>query len=376
MSALFKFLHTSDLHLGKRLFGFSLEEDQKHFLNEILTIAQDEQVDAIIIAGDIYDVSQPTEESIRMFSDFLNRASRICAVYAIAGNHDSADRIGYVKELLANSNVFFTGRYEGKAIKFPTKNGVNIYMLPYMRTSSARHYYNDPSVKNPDQAMNITLQHSGINADEINIIVAHQFIAGRGATLDQTDSESIRLSVGTDDLIHSDLFDAFDYGAFGHIHKPQLAGRRELQYCGSPMKYSESEYKDVKKVNIVTINGKNDIEIKDVPLHPLREMYVLKGTFREVYNQAKELPKGIQVYATLTETADNANEKLSTACETLFHISYNIPRTTGSSAVLSESEIEELTDKELFIRFYKQLHGKELSPEQMEVIDEIMGAEQ
>ena len=353
-----------------------MEEDQKHFLNEILTIAQDEQVDAIIIAGDIYDVSQPTEESIRMFSDFLNRASRICAVYAIAGNHDSADRIGYVKELLANSNVFFTGRYEGKAIKFPAKNGVNIYMLPYMRTSSARHYYNDPSVKNPDQAMNITLQHSGINADEINIIVAHQFIAGRGATLDQTDSESIRLSVGTDDLIHSDLFDAFDYGAFGHIHKPQLAGRRELQYCGSPMKYSESEYKDVKKVNIVTINGKNDVEIKDVPLHPLREMYVLKGTFREVYNQAKELPKGIQVYATLTETADKANEKLSTACETLFHISYNIPRTTSSSAVLSESEIEELTDKELFIRFYKQLHGKEPSPEQMEVIEEIMGAEQ
>ena len=376
MSALFKFLHTSDLHLGKRLFGFSLEEDQKHFLNEILSIAEEEQVDAIIIAGDIYDVSQPPEEAIRMFSDFIHRASGICAVYAIAGNHDSADRIGYAKELLAHSNVFVTGRYEGKAVKFPAKNGVNIFMLPYMRTSSARHYYNDPNVRNPDQAVNITLQNSGINADEVNIIVAHQFIAGRGATLTQSDSESARLSVGTDDLIHSDLFDAFDYGAFGHIHKPQLAGRRELQYCGSPMKYSESEYKDVKKVNIVTINGKNDVDIKEVPLHPLREMYVLKGTFREVYNQAKELPKGVQVYVTLTETEDRASEKLSTACETLFHVSYDLPRTASSSIALSESEIEMLSDRELFIRFYKQMHGKEPSSEQMEIIDEIMGAGQ
>lgn len=376
MPALFKFLHTSDLHLGKRLFGFSLEEDQKHFLNEIISIAEVEQVDAIIIAGDIYDVSQPSEEAIRMFSDFINKASKICAIYAIAGNHDSADRIGYAKELLANSNVFFTGRYEGKAVRFLAGNGINIYMLPYMRTASAKNYYDDPNVRNPDQAMNITLQHSGIDPNKINIIVAHQFIAGRGATLTQSDSESIKLNIGTDDMIHSDLFDAFDYGAFGHIHKPQLAGRRELQYCGSPMKYSESEYKDVKKVNIVTVNGKNDVEIKEVPLHPLREMYVLKGTFREVYNQCKELPKGIQVYATITEIVDQASEKLSTACETLFHLSYDLPRAEGSSIALSETELEELSDRELFIRFYKQMHGKEPSPEQMEVVDEIMGAEQ
>ena len=376
MSALFKFLHTSDLHLGKKLFGFSLEEDQKHFLDEILSIAKDKSVDAIIIAGDIYDVSQPTEEAIRMFSNFINQASEICSVYAIAGNHDSADRIGYVKELLAKSNVFFTGRYEGKAVKYPAKNGVNIYMLPYMRTSSARHIYDDSSIKNPDQAMNATLQHSGIDESEVNIMVAHQFIAGRGATLTQSDSESTRLSVGTDEIIHSDLFDAFDYGAFGHIHKPQLAGRRELQYCGSPMKYSESEYKDTKKVNIVTINGKNDVEVEEVPLHPLREMYVLKGTFREVYDQAKMLPKGIQLYATITEIVDRASEKIGSTCETLFHLGYDLPRTSESAMALTTDELEELSDRELFVRFYKQMKGTEPTPEQMKVIDELMGAGQ
>ncbi|MCQ2085136.1 MAG: exonuclease SbcCD subunit D, partial [archaeon] len=223
-----KILHTSDLHLGKKLFGFSLEEDQRHFLNEIIRIAEEEKVDAIVIAGDIYDVPQPPEDAVRMFGDFLHRASKICKIYGIAGNHDSAERVGYARELLENSGVFLTGRYKGKAEKFELAEGVNIFLLPYLRTASARNFYDDSEIRNPDQAVKVTLDHSDIDPEEVNIIVAHQFIGNGEVTLEQTDSETARLSVGNDEIIHSDLFRDFDYGAFGHIHKPQLAGRREL----------------------------------------------------------------------------------------------------------------------------------------------------
>ena len=374
MSALAKILHTSDLHLGKRLYGFSLEEDQKHFLDEILEITESEKVDAIIIAGDIYDVPQPPEEAVRLFSDFLSRASRICSVYAIPGNHDSADRIGFAKDILANSNVFISGRYNGKANKFKLNDKVNIFLLPYFRTSSARNLYEDSSIKNPDQAMDITLRHSDIDPSEINILVAHQFIAGKGAVLEQSDSETARISIGTDEMIHSDLFDAFDYGAFGHIHKPQLAGRKELQYCGSPMKYSESEANDRKKVNIVTINGKGNVDIKEAELHPLREMYILKGGFEEVYEKAKNLPKGVQVFITLTETADRANDRIASVCDTLIKLSFDIPRSSNST-VIPVSEMEKLSDVELVSRFYKEMNGKDLSEEQLDIIRDIMEAD-
>lgn len=366
-----KLLHTSDLHLGKKLCGFSLKEDQEHFLNQIIGIAKTQKVEAILIAGDIYDVVLPPEEAVRMFSDFLAKASLVCPVYVIPGNHDSAERIGYGKELFQTSDVYVTGRYSGTAEKHVLREGVNIFLLPYMKTTSARHWYRDENITTPDLAVKATLEHSDIDPNEINILVAHQFIAGRGSEPEQSESETVRLAVGGDDIIHSDLFGAFDYGAFGHIHRPQLAGRKELQYCGSPMKYSESEANDQKHVNVVTITEKGKTETEHVPLEPLNEMVVLKGNMEEVLEKAKKLPKNTQVYVTLYETADRANEILSGACN-LFRLSFELPQTGPGSVSLDTDGEERLSDMDIFERFYEDVTGEELTGEQRSAVKELM----
>ncbi|MCQ2071163.1 MAG: exonuclease subunit SbcD, partial [archaeon] len=184
-----KFLHTSDLHIGKKLYGYSLSDDQKHILNEIVRIAKEQKVDGAIIAGDIYDVSAPSEESVSIFNGFVTDLADVCSVFIVPGNHDSAERIGYLKGLLRRSKVYVTGTYKGKAEKIVLEDDLgklNMFLLPYMRTSFARNHYNDDSIRNPDMAMKVTLDHSDIDPSERNILVAHQFFAGIGVDLEQS----------------------------------------------------------------------------------------------------------------------------------------------------------------------------------------------
>lgn len=369
-----KFLHTSDLHIGKKLYGYSLSEDQKYILNEIVRIAKEQNVDGAIIAGDIYDVSAPSEESVSIFNEFVTDLADVCSVFIVPGNHDSAERIGYLKGLLKRSKVYVTGTYKGKAEKVVLEDDLgrlNMFLLPYMRTSFARNFYEDDSIRNPDMAMKVTLDHSEIDPSERNILVAHQFFAGIGVDLEQSESETSRISVGKDDCISTELLDAFDYGAFGHIHKPQKAGRETLQYCGSPLKYSESEVNDIKHVNIVEVRGKGDVSIEKIPLKPLNEMVCIEGRIDEVLSKAKALPKNTQVYVTLTERAERALERISAVCN-LYHLEFRLSEGTGGYRNGGLKDIEHLSDMDLFKRFFKDMTGKELSEKQTEILGKVI----
>lgn len=376
-----KFLHTSDLHIGKKLQGYSLAEDQRHILSEIVDVAKAKFVDGILVAGDIYDSSTPTEESFRIFDGFLTSASKVCPVYIIAGNHDSEGRLSVGGRVMERAGVYITGPYHGIAEKISLKDEygeLDLFLMPYVSKAAASGFYVKENVKidTPDAAVKVTLDHSGIDSKKRNVLVAHQHFAAVGVSLEQSGSETDRLDIGNTKTISTELLKDFDYCALGHIHRPQSAGLKNAVYCGTPMKYDYSERNDKKHVNIVDIKGKGEVEIEEIPLVPLREMVCLQGSFDEVYGRIPEIPKRSMVYVTLTDRnegdRDSIGAKVESCGSTMFDLDYELKE--YSEFNMDAPDIKELglrKDIDLFMEFFEQRLDKKMSPEQQEIMAEL-----
>ena len=219
-----KLLHISDLHIGKRLYGFDLEDDQRHILSEIIKIITAEEPDAVLIAGDIYDRADPSATAVRIFDDFLSMlAGTGSRIFIIYGNHDSASRIAYGSRILDNSGIHISPVYDGKVepVRLEDEYGpVDIYMLPYIRSAEAEEALQQ--IKTDDAAR--------------NVIISHQFVTS--AVI----GDSEEMNIGTLDNIDGSLYSAFDYAALGHIHMPQtIKSDNNIRYSGSPLAYSFSD---------------------------------------------------------------------------------------------------------------------------------------
>ena len=274
-----KFLHTADLHIGKKVNDFSMLDEQKYILDSIANIANEYSVDGIFISGDIFDKSNPSAEALTLWSQFQKKFSEMeIAIYAISGNHDSQDRIEYLSPLLETRNIHIQGIYDAngmKKVSLEDEYGhLNIFLLPFIKPIHARLSTEDESIKTYTDAVKAAIDREDIHLNERNILLTHQFVSG----CQTSDSEEM-LSIGGTDMVDGSIFSSFDYVALGHLHRPQGG---ILRYPGSPLKYSKSECNNAKSITLVEFKDKGKTIIEEIPLLPMHDMKTIKGTYDEI----------------------------------------------------------------------------------------------
>ena len=369
-----KFIHLSDLHLGKRVYDFNLTEDQKYILKEILKVIDTENPDAVLIAGDIYDKSIPSTEAVELLDEFLYQLSgRDLQVFLISGNHDSPERLAFASRLISRTGIHLSPVYNGavEPIVLTDEFGpVNVYLLPFVKPVHVRRFFPDENIESYNDALRTAVEALDIDRSERNILVTHQFVTGAI----RSDSEEI--SVGGTDNVDAAVFDGFDYVALGHIHGPQNIGSERIRYCGTPLKYSFSEAKHQKSVTVIDIADKESILVRTVPLHPLRDMREIEGTYEELtYRPNYEgTDTDDYIHITLTDEEDipDAIGKLRLIYPNLMSLDYNNSRTRSAGML---SDLEELQNKSplvLFEEFYEQQNGRPMSEQQESFVRKIM----
>ena len=368
-----KFIHISDLHIGTKLNEFSLAEDQRHILGEILKIADTERPDCIFIAGDIYDKSMPSGEAVEMFDAFLYELTLLNTnIFIISGNHDSPERIAFGARLMQSSRVFIAPVYDGTVYKHSLKDDfglINIYLLPFVTPRQVRRFY-DAETESYNDAVKTAISEIPDDESERNVILTHQFVTGAV----QSDSEDI--SVGGTDNIDASLFDKFDYVALGHIHRPQSVLRDTVRYCGTPLKYSFSEASHQKSVTLGLMNEKGNIALSYIPLTPLHDMREIRGTYEEVTDKRNygDLPTDDYIHITLTDEFDvpDALFKLRTIYPNLMKLDYDNKRTQSSGELTLDDTVERRSPLQIFCDFYKQRMGNDMNDTQRNFCEKIM----
>lgn len=375
-----KFIHLGDLHIGKSIGEFDLIEDQKYILDQILDIAEKNGIDAVLIAGDVYDKTIPSEAAVRLFDYFICRlAEKRIKTFIITGNHDSDERLNFGSSLFEARDIFISAKYEGKLFKKEVEDSdgkVNIYLMPFIKASQVRHFYPDEEIENYDDAVRVVLDKSMINPEERNILVAHQFVAGKSADPQLGGSESVSTqTVGLVEKIGADCFTDFDYVALGHIHSPQSVGREEIRYAGSPLKYSLSEASNNKFATIVNLGKKGDVDIKLEPLYPMRDLRHLKGRMKQLLKKENIVAPEDFIYVTLTdeETVGNAMGIFQQYYPNTIRIEY----ANSHTRELQQTDITQITENktfgEMISDFYQMVYGCEISEEELALMNKIAG---
>ena len=375
-----KFLHLADLHIGKRVNDFSMIEDQRAILEQIVAIGSAQQIEAVFLAGDIYDKSQPAVEAIELFDDFLNQWKELgIPVFLISGNHDSPERIHYMSRLLKKNQIYIAGVFRGEMdyVEWTDSYGpLRIYMLPFVKPGLVRHYLNE-EIENYDQAIEAVINHTLIDDSLRNVLIGHQFVIGQDSMPEQSDSENI--SVGGVDQVYANRFERFDYVALGHLHAPQKIGYPHVRYAGSPLKYSASEVNQKKSVTIVSLLEKGKIDIQQVALRPLREMLSIRGSLEEILSQAGSTPgwngrwSEDYIHANLTdEKIYDPVGKLRVCYPNLMSITVSnqyVQNITPERRKLEE-DIQNRSMMDLFQDFFRLQNQKDLSKEQLLIVKE------
>lgn len=364
-----KFIHLSDLHLGKRVHGFSMLEDQKYILEQIIQIVKQEQADGVLLAGDLYDKPVPPIEAVQELDRFLTGlASLGIAVFAVSGNHDSAERIAFGARLMQERGIYLSPAYDGSTAKICVKDEygeVWIHLLPYVKPATVRHAYPQEDIQTYQNAVQAAVRHMEVDTDKRNILVAHQFVTGAWTC----DSEEI--SVGGMDNVEASIFDEFDYVALGHIHSPQSVGRPQVRYCGTPLKYSFSEADQEKSLTVVQMGEKGSVQLRTIVLKPLRDMRKIRGSYLEVtarsFYQEMNLDDYYQITLTDEEDIPDGLQRLRTIYGNLMRLEYDNQRTREDQEIDRAEEIEKKSELELFEEFYQLQNNQTMSDQQREL---------
>jgi len=298
-----KLLHISDLHIGKRLYEYSLIEDQEYILNSIVSIAKNEAPDLLVIAGDVYDKPIPTSEAVSLFDNFLYSLSKAGIKTAvISGNHDSPERLSFGARLMTHSGIVMCSAWQGATEKLTVHDDfgeVNVYLLPFIKPANLRRFFPDENIESYTDALRLVISHLDMDSSKRNILVTHQLVTGA----ERSDSEEI--SVGGSDNVDASVFEGFDYVALGHIHSPQSIGSDKIRYSGTPLHYSFSELKHEKSVTVAEIGEKDSLSVRTVPLTPLRRLRELKGSYDELSLRANYIELATDDYYRIILTDEN-----------------------------------------------------------------------
>lgn len=371
-----KLFHLSDLHIGKRVNEFSMIEDQKYILTQILYAADQEKPDGILISGDVYDRTIPTAEAVQVFDAFLTRLSeQKIPAFIISGNHDSAERLAFGSSLMGKSGIYFSKVYDGTVEKIPMQDAygtVWIYLLPFLRPSTIRHALPERAeeVQSAADAVRIALEQTKIDEKEQNVLLAHQFVTGAK----RCDAEE--LQVGDVDQIPAELFASFDYVALGHIHSPQKVGRETVRYCGAPLKYSFSEAGQEKSITVVELKEKGSVDLRTIPLKPLHDLRKIRGMYLEVtaksFYENRDCEDYLQVTLTDEEDVPDGMAKLRTIYPNLMRLEYDNKRTRSNTEVRAAERVEEKSELELFQEFYELQNNQSMTEVQERFVEELL----
>lgn len=370
-----KFLHLADLHLGKRVNGFSMLEDQAHILRQILAILDDEQPDGVLIAGDVYDKSVPSVEAVGLLDGFLTELrARGVPVLLISGNHDSPERLAFGGRVMDSCGIHISPVYDGALAPVTLHDEfgpVHVWLLPFVKPAHVRRWFPDADIESYTDAMAEAVAHMDIDTAARNVLVTHQFVTG-GAR-----SGSEELSVGGTDNVDSGVFAPFDYVALGHLHGAQHIGRETIRYAGSPLKYSFSEASQHKSVTVVTLGEKGDVQVRTVALTPLRELREIRGNYDELtarsfYEHTTYRSDYLHLILTDEQDVFDAMSRLRTIYPYLMTLDYDNARTRAAGGMSVPAETERRTPLELFEALYTRQNHQPMSEVQRAYIAQLM----
>ena len=371
-----KFLHISDLHIGKRVNEFSMIEDQKYILGQILDIAKETRAEGILIAGDVYDKQAPSAEAVQVFDWFLTSlADQKKKIFVVSGNHDSAERLSFGSQLMRERQVYVSRAYDGNPLKIKLEDDYGelwVHLLPFIKPATVRYALekNDENAcETYHEAVRLAVDHMEVDTSVRNILVAHQFVTGAGRC------ESEEVAVGGIDNIDGAVFDDFDYVALGHIHSPQWVGRESVRYCGTPLKYSFSESGQEKSVTVLELKEKGDLAITTIPLRPLHDMHKVRGSYMEVtspdfVSSVKE--DYLQITLTDEEDVIDGFMKLRTFYPNMMRLAYDNSRTRKDRTVEAVKDMEQKSELALFEEFYELQNNRPMGEEQREFVRKLL----
>lgn len=370
-----KFLHLGDLHLGKSLGDFDLIKDQEFILRQLLEIIDREAINGVLIAGDVYDKAIPSEAATRLLNFFLEElAAREVSTIIISGNHDSDDRLNFGSGLFKHSHIYISAKYTGELDRWVIDDGkgkVNVYALPFVKASQVKHYFPEAGIETYEAAVEAVLATADIDLQAINILVAHQFVAGKSEDPALGGSEGAGTqSVGLVEKIGYDIFEKFDYVALGHIHSPQKIGRSTVRYSGSPLKYSLSEVHNDKSVPIITIEENKAVNVELVPIKPLRDMRHIRGKMSDLLHNNDISGRNDFIYVTLTDE-DIINDAMGIFQQVYpntVKIDYDNSRTRAAEQVDISQIAHNKSFTELIGDFYRLMYNCEISDEELDVM--------
>ena len=371
-----KFLHTSDLHIGKKIFETSLLEEQRYMLQQIFQTAVEEGVDALVIAGDIYDRSVPATEAVSLLDEFLTGLSeKKIPVIMISGNHDSPERVGFADKILEKQGIYIAGVYDGRLrrVEFEDKHGKVVFVcLPFVKPAMAGGANCAEAVRNIFKGEDIVFED-----DTRYVLVTHYFVTGESGEAPELSQSETGVDVGGIDNVPADVFAGFDYVALGHIHKAQRVGSGRIYYSGAPMKYSFSEAGSNKTVNIVELGSKGEVNVCSKIIEPIHDMRCIKGELAELIRKdvvnASEADPMDYIQATLTnreELVDPIGTLRSVypnVLQILLEKNYKVTEEIYESRLTGERK----STGELFASFYEMLTGSVPDELQAEVVKQV-----
>lgn len=422
-----KFFHLADLHIGKRVNGYSMLEDQRFVLEQVIAAVAEEKPAAVIIAGDVYDRQVPPAEAVSLFDSFITELSVLCPnILMISGNHDSGERLAFGARLIERSGVFISGVYEGQVqrvsiledgsslVEFDGVTGaadgetdagmpdaadgtgaagmtgaaggtdagvpgvagetaagmVDFYLLPFVKPAYVRRFFPDVEIRDHNDAVRTVIESLHLNPDRRNVLVAHQFVTGASP------SDSEEITVGTLENVDGSLFDPFDYVALGHIHGPQQVGRPEVRYAGTPLKYSLSEISHSKSATVVELDEDGRADIRTIPLKPLHDMRRIKGTYMELTERSSYIGTDTDDYMhiILTDEMDvpDAASKLRVIYPNMMKLEYDNTRTSGLQTVEGAVAAEKKAPLQLFGELYKLQNNSPMNEEMTGILEELV----
>ena len=367
-----KFIHLSDLHLGKRVNEISMTDDQSYILAQIIDIIDAEQPDAVVIAGDVYDKSVPPAEAVTLFDGFLCRlAERSLPVLIISGNHDSPERLAFGGRLMEGAGIHLSPVYNGKVepVTLSDSRGeVHFWLLPFVKPAHVKRYFPDAGIESYTDALRTAVENMSVDFTARNVLVTHQFVTGAATC------ESEEISVGGSDNVDADLFDGFDYVALGHLHGPQNIGSNRIRYCGTPLKYSFSEAGHHKSVTVVELGEKGSLHLQTIPLIPRHDLREMRGAFTSLTDKAQNAPSDDYLHIILTDEEDvpEAVGRLRVIYPNLMKLSYDNTRTRTNRVIDAAEDVKRKPPLELFAELYEKQNNQPMSEVQRAYVQELV----
>ena len=378
-----KLMHISDLHLGRQLHRFPLQDEQNVILELIRQTAEAEKPDAILIAGDVYDRSIPPVYATQALDIFLQGLLATgAAVCMISGNHDSAERLGFLSGPLRASGLYVSPAYRGtvERVTLHDNDGpVDIWLLPYLRPAAVRPFFPEEEIATTNDAVACVLRSLPNNRERRNVLVAHQFVAG-AALIGSEDacalSDTADVVVGGADLVEARHFDDFDYVALGHLHHAQNVGTPRIRYCGTPLKYSFSELHSDKSVTMVELSGDRSLSVRTLPLPEPRGLQELRGEFASLTSDEAVSATDRDAYTHVILTDDHpipdVVARLRQYYPNLTHLDWDNARTRHEDDFSSVTDARRHTPQELFSEFFERVNGAAMTPEQSAYMEDLI----